>query len=362
MDQMTTIDDLPDELIEMVLAEVEIDKFACLAAARLVCRRWYAASAALCKPVDAYLYGRCLQAYMDSHGGQRPSAAEGFDVKADVILWALTGMNVSVDALARPFDLATCMSDLGSDDDGDDGGSASDERCPRCAVHPNDCTCVIPNDPYDWPCGEPRPLLPGRCHDDVYENRYMDPCFRAGAPQRHLFEVRRTPPLSHWDVMTRSIDNAHGDTRAAALYVGRCCERLVGAGACSPQDIATSSCSAIVRRAHNFANDRLCRAGGKGYNWKCSCPCDTEAEAIFEAIAEGREMSDGHFGVAHDDDGRDDGNGPSHHSQTRCCTHNFFDSRCRVGGVRHYYDSHNVEIQPDFDLDATEPAGGITAY
>ncbi|AJF98126.1 hypothetical protein TW95_gp1392 [Pandoravirus inopinatum] len=358
MDQMTTIDDLPDELIEMVLAEVEIDKFACLAAARLVCRRWYAASAALCKPVDAYLYGHCLQAYMDTHGGQRPSAAEGFDVKADVLLWALTNMAVAVDALPRPYDLATCMSDLGDDDD---GGSASDERCPRCAVHPNACACVIPDDPYDWPCGEPRPLLPGWCRDDAYEYRYPDPRFRAGVSQRRIFAVRRTPPLLHWDVITRSINRAHGDTRAAALYVGRCCELLVGAGACSPQDIATSSCSAVVRRAHSFANDRLCRADGKGYNWKCSCPCDAEVEAILEAITEGREVPD-NFAISHTDSNGSGGNEPPHRQVPCCCTHNFFGTRCRFGGVRHYYDSYNVEIQADFDLDATEPAGGITAY
>ncbi|AGO83952.1 hypothetical protein psal_cds_324 [Pandoravirus salinus] len=102
--------------------------------------------------------------------------------------------------------------------------------------------------------------------------------------------------------MTRSINDAHGDARAPALYVGRCCELLVGASACLQEDIATSSCSAIVRRAHNFVGDRLCRAGGRGYDWRCSCPCDAEVEAIFQAFVEGREMSGDRFRVPHDDD------------------------------------------------------------
>ncbi|AGO83953.1 hypothetical protein psal_cds_325 [Pandoravirus salinus] len=78
-------------------------------------------------------------------------------------------MIVSFGTLPRPCDFFTTtrMSDLGSDDGDDDGGSTSAERCPRCAVHPTARTYVIPADPYDWPWGEPCPLLPGWCRDDV---------------------------------------------------------------------------------------------------------------------------------------------------------------------------------------------------
>lgn len=355
-----TVDDLPDELIEMVFARV--GEFASVAAARLVCRRWYGASLALCEPVDAYAYGYCLQTYMEAHGGRKPSPAQGFNGKADVVCWTSTGQRALVAALPRPYDLATCASDLG---DRDNGGSASDERCPRCAVHPDACTCVIPIDPFEWTCGEPRPLCLGWCYDDVYDDRYPDPRLDPdGACRRAAFAVRRTPPLSHWRVITCSIDNANGDARAAAIYVGRCCGLLVAAGGCSQGDIATLACSAVVRRAHNFANDRLCRADGKGYAWPCQRDCD--ADDTRDEICGALDANAGdckapiNNSVVLCPKGGD--GGESIHRRASHCVHNFFEIRCRFGRVRYYYDSHNVELEPDFDLDATVPTGGITAY
>ncbi|AGO82402.2 hypothetical protein pdul_cds_372 [Pandoravirus dulcis] len=329
MEQATTIKDLPDELIEMVLVAVDGRKGR--AAARLTCRRWHAVSAGLFEPVDAYGYGYCLQAYMEAHGGARPSAAEGFDAKADVVLWASRGRIAAATTPPRPYDLATCMSGLG---DADLDDAASGERCPQCAAHPGACACVIPFDPMEWPCGEPRPLAPGWCSDDLYEDRYPDPATEPDCVRkRSVFAVRRTPALSHWSAIADAVECAGGDVRAAAIYVGRCCGLLVLGAGCTASDVAAMSCSAAVRRAHNFTDDRLCRAtNGSGYEWACPQRCHDEIDD------------------------------PPLCREAPCCVHNFFERRCRVGGVRYYYDSYNVEIQPDFHLDATDPVGGLTAY
>nr|UMO78869.1 hypothetical protein [Pandoravirus belohorizontensis] len=125
----------------------------------------------------------------------------------------------------RPCDLATCMRDLG---DANQDDVASGERCRQCAARPVACTCVIPLDPVEWPCDEPRPLAPSWCSgDDAYGDRCPYPATEPDHARKHsVLAVRRTPALSHWSAIAHAAECAGGDARVGAIYVARCCGLL----------------------------------------------------------------------------------------------------------------------------------------